>query len=71
MSLQPKSNVNDQILNKYQCELYKGFYTHHCLVRSIEKWKESVGNGIAFVALKTNVSKAFNCLYKELLIAKL
>ena len=36
-----------------------------------EKWKKSVDNGKAFGALLTNLSKAFDCLDHELLIAKL
>ena len=37
----------------------------------IEKWKESVDNGGAFGAIMTDLSKAFDCSYHELLIAKL
>ena len=37
----------------------------------IEKWKESVDNGGAFGALMTNLSKNFDCLHHELLIANL
>ena len=36
-----------------------------------EKWKKSADNGEAFGALLTNLSKAFDCLDHELLIAKL
>ena len=43
----------------------------HCLVTLIEKSKKSVGNGGAFGALFTDLSKAFDCLSYELLIAKL
>jgi len=38
---------------------------------SIEKGKESVDNGGAFGALLTDLSKAFDCLPHDLLIAKL
>ena len=37
----------------------------------IEKWKKSVDNGGVFGALLTDLSKAFDCLNHELLIAKL
>ena len=37
----------------------------------IEKCKESVDNGVAFGAIMIDLSKAFDCLHQELLIAKL
>ena len=37
----------------------------------IEKWKESVDSGRVFGALMTDLSKVFDCLHHELLIAKL
>ena len=37
----------------------------------IEKWKESLDNGGTFGALMTDLSKVFDCLHHELLIAKL
>ena len=61
----------DKILSKYQCRFLKGYYSQHCLIALIEKWKESVDNGGAFGALFTDLSKAFNCLSHELLIDKL
>ena len=61
----------DNLLSKYQCGFRKGFNAQHCLVSMIEKWKESVDSGGAFGALMTDLSKAFDCLHHELLIAKL
>ena len=43
----------------------------HGLITLTEKWKKSVDNGEAFGALFTDLSKAFDCLSLELLIAKL
>ena len=37
----------------------------------LEKWKKSVGSGKPFGALLKDLSKAFNCLDHELLVAKL
>ena len=61
----------DQILSKYQCGFRKGYNVQHCLIALIEKWKQSVDKGGAFGALLTDLSKAFDCLSHELLIAKL
>ena len=49
----------------------KGYNVQHCLIALIEKWKQSVDKGGAFGALLTDLSKAFDCLSHELLIAKL
>ena len=61
----------DDILSKYQCGFRKGYSAQHCLMSLIEKWKESVDSGGAFGALLTDLSKAFDCLPHDLLIAKL
>ena len=41
------------------------------MITLIEKWKKSVDNGGVFGALLTDLSKAFDFLSYELLIAKL
>ena len=61
----------DNVFSKYQCGFRIGFNAQHCLVSMIKKWKESVDSGGAFGALMTDLSKAFDCLHHELLIAKL
>ena len=42
-----------------------------CLLSLIEKWEKSVDNGSAFNALHNDLSKAFDRLPHEFLIAKL
>ena len=64
-------NYFENILSKYQCGLCKGYNAQDCLLALIEKWKQSADNGGAFGTLMTNLSKAFDCLSDELLIAKL
>ena len=61
----------ESILSKYQCGFRRGYNEQHCLMTVIEKWKKSVDNGGAFGAIFTDLSKAFDCLSHELLIAKL
>ena len=61
----------DSLLSKYQCGFRRGYNAQHCLITPIEKGKKRVDNGDAFGALLTDLSKAFDCLPHELLIAKL
>ena len=70
MSLQPNADF-DNLLSKYQCGFRKGFNAQHCLVSMIEKWEKRVDSGGAFGPLMTDLSKAFDSLHHELLIAKL
>ena len=45
--------------------------TLQCLLTLLEKWKNAIDKGKIFGALSTDLSKAFECLNRELLIAKL
>ena len=65
------SNYMDQFLSKFQCGFRKGYSTQYCLLSMLEKWKSAVDKGKSFGALLTDLSKAFDCLSHELLLAKL
>ena len=59
------------LLSKYQCGFRKGYSVINTLLPMIEKWRKFLDAGGAFGALLTDLSKAFDCLPHELLIAKL
>ena len=61
----------DVIFSQNQCGFRKGFSVVNCLLPMIEKWRESLDQGGAYGALLTDLSKAFDCLPHELIIAKL
>ena len=50
----------DKILSKHQCSFRHGHNAQHCLIVLLEKWKESVDQGLMFGALITGLSKAFD-----------
>ena len=58
------------ILSKNQCGFRKVYSSQHCLVAMIEKWKKSLDSKGSFGALLTDLSKAFDCIPHELMIAK-
>ena len=65
------SEYFEPILSKFQCGFRKGYSAQHCLLAMLEKWKLAVDNKRNFGALLTDLSKAFDCLPHDLLLAKL
>ena len=65
------SSYMESFLSKYQTGFRKGYSTQQCLLTMLEKWKRAVDNGKVFGILLTDLSKAFDCLSHELLLAKL
>ena len=61
----------EQYLSPYLCGFRKGYSTQYCLIIMLEPWKKSLDNRKIAGALLTDLSKAFDCLNHELLIAKL
>ena len=64
------SSFFDNFLSKQQYGFRKGYSTQQCLFALLEKWKRAVDSGQMFGALLTDLSKTFDCLDHELLIAK-
>ena len=60
-----------RILSKHQCGFWQGHSTQHSLLLMVEKLKKSLDNGGVDGMLHTDLSKAFDCLRHDLLIAKL
>ena len=69
--LEQMSQFFENIFSKYKYGFCKGFSTQQCLLAMLEKWKRYVDNSKMFGALLIDLSKAFDCLDHELLIAKL
>ena len=61
----------NSILSVYQCGSPGGYNAKHCLITQIEKLRKSVNSSGAFGALFPDLSKVFDCLSHEFLIAKL
>ena len=58
-------------LSIYLCGFRKGMSAQNCLVFLIEKWRKSLDKNGKCGVLLTDLSKAFDCLVHDLLIAKL
>ena len=60
-----------KFFSKYQCGFRKGFSAQHSLIAMIEKWRQSLDSGGQTTTFLTDLLKTFDCIYHELLIAKL
>ena len=63
------SSYFEKILSQFQCGFREGFSTQHCLLLMLENWKHAVNNKKVFGILLTDLSKAFDCICHDLLIA--
>ena len=58
-------------LSPYLCGFRKGYSTQYCLMAMLERFRKALDNKNKFGALLTDLSKAFDCINHELLIAKM
>ena len=65
------SSFLERFFSKYQCGFRKGYSAQDCLIAMIEKWRKCLDKSGVCGALLTDLSKAFDCLPHDLLIAKL
>ena len=70
MQKQMKNHI-EKYLSPFLCGYRKGFNAQYALVAMIEKWKESSEEKGFSGAILTDLSKAFDTINHELLIAKL
>ena len=61
----------DKYLSPYLFGYRKGHSTEQCLVLMFELWRKSLDNKKSAGGVLTDLSKAFDCLNHNLLIAKL
>ena len=61
----------DTLFCKFQCGFRKGFNAQHCFSAMIEKWRKTLDKGGEKGTVLTDLSKAFDCIDHNLLIAKL
>ena len=61
----------EQFLSPYLCGYRKGFSTEYALVSMIERWKQTLDQGGYAAGVLMDLSKAFDTINHELLIAKL
>ena len=61
----------DTVLSKVQYGFRKGFITQYSLIAMIEEWRKNMDQGKSYAALLTDLSKAFDCIVHDFLIAQL
>ena len=65
------SSFMENIFSKYLCGFRIGYSNQYCLLVMLENIRKSLDNNKACAALLIDISKAFDCIRHNLLIAKL
>ena len=65
------SKFTDTILSKFVSAYRKSYSSNHVLLKLIEEWKKSLDDKNIIGAILMDLSKAFDCIPHDLLIAKL
>ena len=66
-----KNEYFQPLFSKLQCGFHKGHSAQHCLLVLIEKYRKVLDKRGFAGLLLTDLSKAFDCIDHELIIAKL
>ena len=61
----------DDILSKFQCSFRKGYSAQQCLLYMMKEIRKIGDSNGVLAAVLTHLSKAFDCISHELLLAKL
>ena len=65
------SSYVDNFLSPYLFDFRKGHSTEQCLIKMLETWKRAIDEKKFAGAFLTDLSKAFDCLNRNLPLAKL
>ena len=65
------SDYFNDVLSKFQCGFRKGFGCQNCLLYMVETIRKTCANQGVFAAVMADLSKAFDCISHELLMAKI
>ena len=65
------SEYFETVLSKFKCGFRKRYSFQDCLLAMVENYIKLLDQGNEYDALLTDVSKAFDCLSHNLIVAKL